>query len=257
MPFYYHRIAYAGSSQLNWEGTVSHLVHCCVSLLFVLTAISNAQTKINPAGHWEGSIITSTGELKVIVDLDRDAKGTWIGDIDIPDQGVKDLPLRDVSVSGDAVSFGLPAGPGEPMFKGKLSSDGPTISGDFFQSGSNVPFSLKRTGEAKVYVPAMNPELPEKFIGKWEGKLETPGGSLNLVFNLSNKDGSAVGTIDSPDQGATGIPISLISVSENSIKIGVQVVSGEYKGKLSEDGKSLTGDWSQSGQTLALVLKQK
>jgi hypothetical protein len=251
------QIQYDDYSQLDWEGAVNQVVRYCVSLLFIFIAISNAQTKVTPAGRWEGSITTPTGALKVIVDLDRDDKGIWIGDIDIPDQGVKDLPLRDVSVSGDAVSFGLPAGPGEPMFKGKVSPDGSTISGDFSQSGSNVPFSLKRTGEAKVNLPGKNPELPEKFTGKWEGKLDTPGGSLSLVFNLSNKDGSAIGTIDSPDQGAVGIPISLISASDSSIKIGVQLVSGEYKGKLGEDGKTLTGDWSQGGQTLPLVLKKK
>ncbi len=83
------------------------------------------------------------------------------------------------------------------------------------------------------------------------------GGSLNLIFNLGNKDGSGTGTIDSPDQGAMGIPMSEISAGENSIKIGVKAVGGEYQGKLSEDGKTLTGEWSQSGSTLALVLKKK
>ena len=62
------------------------------SWLIVCSAVSAAQT-VSPAGHWEGSIAVPTGDLKVMVDLDRDAKGTWIGDIDIPEQGVKDLPL--------------------------------------------------------------------------------------------------------------------------------------------------------------------
>ncbi len=236
---------------------MNRAIHFCCALLFAFSAFSLAQTKVSPAGHWEGSITTPAGELKVIVDLSLDAKGAWIGDIDIPDQGVKDLPLRDVSISDESVSFGLPTGQGDPKFKGKLSADGAAIAGDFFQGGGKVPFTLKRTGEAKVYVPASIPEIPEKFVGKWEGKLETPAGTLRLVFNLSNKDGAGTGTIDSLDQGAMGIPISLISASENSIKIGVQVVSGEYGGKLSEDGKTLTGEWSQGGGTLALVLTKK
>ena len=236
---------------------MNRVCRSCLILFFALTDLSIAQTNLGPAGHWEGSIKTPVGELKLIVDLDRDANGSWIGDIDIPDQLVKDLPLRNISVTGDSVNFALPAGPGDPVFKGKLSSDGPTISGELSQGGGTVPFSLKRTGEAKVVVPEKIPALPEKFTGRWEGNLDAPGGSLHLVFNLSNKDGLGNGTIDSPDQGAVGIPMSSIVVNDNTVKIGVQVISGGYKGKLSEDGKTLTGEWSQGGATLALVLTKK
>jgi hypothetical protein len=234
---------------------VNRLVFCC--LFFVFCAMSIAQTKVSPAGHWEGSITLPTGELKVTADLDRDAKGTWIGDLDIPDQGVKDLPLRDLSVSGASVNFGLPGGQGNPMFKGKLSADGTTLSGEFAQAGNSAPFSLKRAGEARVSVPSRIPAVPEKFTGKWEGQLDSPVGPVHLNFNISNKDGSAVGTIDSPDQGAVGIPVSLISAGENSLKIEVKLIPAEYNGKLNEDGKTLTGEWSQAGKTFSLVLTKK
>lgn len=235
---------------------MDRFVPFCLCLLMAITAASSAQTKVTPAGHWEGSISAPSGELKVIIDLDRDAKGTWIGDIDLPEQGVKDLPLRNVSVSGESVSFALP-GAGNPTFNGKLSADGSAVAGNFLQGGANMPFSLKRTGDAKIPVPDKIPAIPEKFTGRWEGKLETPVGSISLAINLANKEGSATGTLDSPDQGATGIPISSISVSENSIKIGVKVAAAEYNGKLSEDGKTLTGEWSQGGAALALVLTKK
>jgi hypothetical protein len=53
-----------------------------------------------------------------------------------------------------------------------------------------------------------------------------------------------------------GLPMSAITVSEKTIKITVQIVGGGYTGKLSEDGKVLTGEWSQAGNTLPLVLKK-
>ncbi len=227
------------------------------ALLLVLASFLTAQSKTAPAGHWEGNIKVPSGDLKVVVDLDRDAKGNWIGDIDLPDQGVKDLPVRDLSVTGDTVTFALPAGPGDPKFNGKLSAEGTALSGDFSQNGGSVPFSLTRTGEAKVVVPASSPSLPEKFVGVWEGKIETPGGSLRIVFHFENKDGAAVGSIDSPDQGASGIPISRMTVDGNAIQVGVQIISGEYKGKLSDDGKTISGDWSQGSATLTLVLAKK
>ncbi len=235
---------------------MNRLACLLVVLVAVWVPLSPAQTNAGPAGHWEGSITVPMGDLKVIVDLDRDAGGSWIGDIDIPDQAVKDMPLRDIAVAGESVNFALAAGPGNPTFKGKLSADGNTLSGDFLQGGGTTPFSLKRAGAAKVVKPTANPPLPDKFTGKWEGKLETPQGTIAIVFHLANQEGAAVGTIDSPDQGATGIPFSLIAAQGSAIKLGVQMISGEYNGTLSDDGRTLKGEWSQGGTALPLVLKK-
>ncbi len=226
------------------------------AILLAFSMLSPAQTKPTAVGHWEGSISVPSTELRILVDLDRDASGNWIGDIDIPDQMAKDLPLKNISVSEDSVTFQLIAGMGDPTFKGKLSADGSTLSGEFIQAGSSVPCSLKRAGDPHVKVPVKIALLPEQLTGKWEGILDTPNGSLHLVFNLANKDGAGVGTIDSPDQGANGIPISEISVTEGVLRIGVQVVGGEYKGKLGDDSKTLKGDWSQAGSTFPLALKK-
>lgn len=220
----------------------------------LFSSASLAQTPASPAGHWEGSITLPSMELKVLVDLARDAGDKWVGDIDIPQQATKDLPLKGISFAGSAVSFELTAGPGEPKFQGKLSDDGQTISGDFVQAGNSFPFTLKRTGEAKVYVPAKNPELPAGFVGQWDGSLQTMGGKLRLVFHLANKEGSASGSIDSLDQGAMGIPMGEISATNGTIRISVRIITGSYTGKLSEDGKTLTGEWSQGGATFPLVL---
>lgn len=226
----------------------------CFCALLAFSSGSLAQTTVSPAGHWEGSISVPSMELTVLVDLGRNAGGQWIGDIDIPQQATKDLPLKGITVAGNTVGFELTAGPGAPRFQGKLSDDGQTITGNFMQAGNSFPFNLKRTGEAKVFVPAKNAEAPAGFIGKWEGSLETMGGKLRLVFHLANKDGSASGTIDSIDQGAMGIPMEEISATNRILKITVRIVGGSYVGKLSEDGKTLTGEWSQGGATLPLVL---
>ena len=232
---------------------MKHITNICFCVLVVFSIASVAQTKTSPAGHWEGSVTVPSAELKVLIDLALDADGQWIGDIDMPTRGVTDMPLTGISVSGSAVSFNL-LGPNGPKFQGKLSEDGNSLSGDFTQVGNTFPFTLKRAGEAKVAIPAKNAELPGEFVGKWEGTLETPGGKLRTVFNFANKGGSAIGTIDSPDQGTTGIPMNEISVANGSIKITVPLVKGSYAGKLSQDGKVLTGEWSQGGATLPLVL---
>jgi hypothetical protein len=215
-----------------------------------------AQTPVS--GHWEGGIsLPDNTQLQIGVDLYEETQGTWKGDIDIPAQGAQDVPLKDIVVADKSVSFAISVGAGNPRFQGQLSDDATTITGEFIQGASKLAFSIKRSGEARVQPVVKNQPLPEKFAGTWEGTLETPNGNLRLVFHLANSDGAASGTIDSPDQSAIGIPMSEIKATDSTIRITVSVVNGSYDAKLSDDGKVLTGTWSQGGGTLPLALSRK
>jgi len=93
------------------------------------------------------------------------------------------------------------------------------------------------------------------FEGVWWGTLQAGAQRLRIVFRLQrDADGQLHGTIDSPDQAATGIPVSAITVEGNTIRIRSDAVQGEFVGALSEDGKQLAGTWKQGGQELPLTL---
>ena len=79
----------------------------------------------------------------------RGQDGGWKGDISIPLQGAKDLPLDKIAVAGTAVSFAIPGIPGDPAFKGTLSADGLKITGDFSQGGGAVPLRAGPGGKAR------------------------------------------------------------------------------------------------------------
>jgi hypothetical protein len=84
-----------------------------------------------------------------------------------------------------------------------------------------------------------------------------PATELRLVFNFTAKpDGSLAGTLDSPDQGATGIALGRVNLEEERFVAEVSVIGGRYEGTLSEDGSTLTGKWMQSGVALDLVMKR-
>src|SRR5262245_52316613 len=101
------------------------------------------------SGHWEGAIQVPQKELGIEVDLARNDKGEWTGTINVPTQNLKNLLLIDVSVSGGSVNFSMKAVAGNPSFRGNLSSDRKTISGDFTQGGASLQFKLTRTGEPR------------------------------------------------------------------------------------------------------------
>jgi len=93
--------------------------------------------------------------------------------------------------------------------------------------------------------------------GIWEGKLKVPGTELRIVFKISkNPDGTLTATLDSPDQGATDIPVEEVIFEDNILRLNVKAVRGIYEGKVNKDFMIIEGQWKQSGQTLPLTLKR-
>jgi len=99
---------------------------------------------------------------------------------------------------------------------------------------------------------------PASLAGSWLGTLKVPPSTeLRIVFNITVKpDGSLSGTLDSPDQGATGIALSRISLEKGRVIAEVGVIQGRYEGTLSEDGSTMNGQWTQSGISLELAMKR-
>ena len=93
--------------------------------------------------------------------------------------------------------------------------------------------------------------------GSWEGKLMiNPEMGLSLVVNITGSEGEdAVITMDSPDQGAYGIPMQIDFISSDSLNVAVPQLMLKYKGKF--DGDSIKGDFSQGPLNLPLNLKPK
>jgi CubicO group peptidase (beta-lactamase class C family) len=101
------------------------------------------------AGHWEGAIDLPGTRLAFDIDFTAKPDATWSGDISIPAQNAKDLPLDKILLTGKDVSFEIAAIPGAPAFKGALSDDAQTIAGQFTQGGQTFPFSMSRAAGLK------------------------------------------------------------------------------------------------------------
>lgn len=92
--------------------------------------------------------------------------------------------------------------------------------------------------------------------GSWVGKLKLPNGiQLTIVFNLQRTVNDYSGTLDSPDQGATGIPCGKIKIEKDSIRIDVPAIVGNYTGKINYDDKKIIGYWNQAGSSFELNLE--
>jgi hypothetical protein len=228
-----------------------------VLLLTFCPPVLMAQAPPNPSGHWEGAVQAPDREINIIVDLAKNEKGEWIGDINVPVQNLKNVPLINVTVKDNSVSFEIEGIPGKPLFEGKLSEDGKSMSGSVTVPAGVAAFQLKRTGEANVQLPPKSSPLTKEFEGAWEGTLSAGGQSFRLVTKFSKAaDGTAQGTMDSLDQGASDLPLSGITIDGVSIRFDLRMVGGSYVGKLNKEAAELAGEWTQSGNTLPLTFKR-
>lgn len=94
------------------------------------------------------------------------------------------------------------------------------------------------------------------LLGTWQGSLKVGAVSLRIAFNVSMKDGALSATMDSPDQGARGIPVSKIALADSIVTFEVKTISGSYAGKLSADGSRIEGNWKQGGRGFPLTLNK-
>ena len=89
--------------------------------------------------------------------------------------------------------------------------------------------------------------------GAWSGTLKAGFTSLEVVFHIGHDEaGKATCTMDSPNQGARGIPAEVNHLSADSLAIGCKAINAEYKGKLS--GDSIKGTFYQNMMSLPLNL---
>lgn len=96
----------------------------------------------------------------------------------------------------------------------------------------------------------------KKVEGDWEGTLDAGAAKLKLVLHIVKKDGALTATLDSPEQGATGLVIDTINVSEADVRFEIKAYGALYEGKLTKDGSQIEGIWKQGGQTYPLVFKR-
>jgi len=90
------------------------------------------------------------------------------------------------------------------------------------------------------------------LLGSWSGKLNVGAVSLTFVLNLEQADGYVKVSLDSPDQGAKGIPTFKEYLSDDSLAVKVEQIGMTYRARL-KDGK-LNGTFSQNGFSTPLVL---
>ena len=90
--------------------------------------------------------------------------------------------------------------------------------------------------------------------GTWQGTLDTGGAKLRVVVHLSSTKDGLTATMDSPDQGASGLPVSLVKRDGSTFTLEMKALGARFDGTISKDLSTIEGTFSQGGGSLPLVL---
>ena len=124
-----------------------------------------------------------------------------------------------------------------------------------FAAAAGQPAKPATQPAAKPVTPAPAAQ-PVAIVGDWEGAIETPAGDMPVTLHVTrSKDGKFGGSIDSPDQGAMGLPLTALTLKGADLFFEIKSVGGTYTGKLAANNAVITGTWK--GVMGAMPLKFK
>jgi len=95
----------------------------------------------------------------------------------------------------------------------------------------------------------------QNIAGHWRGKLNLEESSLQVVFNITWDGKAYKATMDSPDQGAKGIPVESIHFENKVLTLEAPKLKLEYKGTLKSENH-IEGTFKQNGFSFPLKLEK-
>ena len=144
-----------------------------------------APAAVDVAGSWNGHLELPGMPLDLGVTL-TGSPGALTGTLDVPTQGVRAMPLADITADGGTIRFTVPELPGNASFAGTLAADGSAIGGRFTQNGTEFPLVLRR---GAVAAPA-RPQEPQSPFPYRSEDVTYAGGAGNLAGTLTLPDGA-------------------------------------------------------------------
>jgi hypothetical protein len=233
-----------------------------IALMGCLIASLSCIAADTTAGRWEGSVQIPGFPLNVVVDLDHDASGVWIGSVIIPELNITGAQLTDIDVHDADVAFtikGVLADPqaGPARFHAHLDAAN-AMAGNFTQAGNSAMFSVKRTGSAQVDLPVRSTAVAGELVGKWVGDYELMGYARHVTLTLANHDAApASAEFIIVGKKVNNLPVDLITQDGAFLRIESHEIGINFEGRLRKDTGELSGTYEQGPFEVPFVLHRE
>lgn len=115
---------------------------------------------------------------------------------------------------------------------------------------------MKKLIFALLFIVTTLTMVGQDITGQWNGLLEVRGMKLRIVFNITKAGSGFASTMDSPDQGAKGIPVTVTTFENPVLKLEITNAGIQYEGTFKKTD-TIAGTFKQSGMSFALKLTRK
>jgi pimeloyl-ACP methyl ester carboxylesterase len=221
-------------------------ITACVFLL--ISGAAMAQTVV---GDWHGTLAVGPGRSHRLGLHIRPAEGGgYSGTLDDLDRAAADLPVTNITLSGDTFTFSAPIKGAPATFDGKWDAASRQWAGEWTQGGT--PFALAFSRGAAPPLPSI-----AGIDGVWDGTLTTPTAKLRMVLHIRT---GAIGTaawLDSTDQFSYGLDATGLHRDDADVGFEMPVLKVVFKGALSSDRQTITGVFTQAGIPNPLTLTRR
>jgi hypothetical protein len=92
--------------------------------------------------------------------------------------------------------------------------------------------------------------------GNWLATLEVAGAKLRLVVKIEKSASGYAAKFDSPDQGATDLPIDSIVLDGNKLTFAAAKFGISYDGTLNQAGDEISGAFKQGANEMPMIFKR-
>ena len=232
-------------------------------ILFLLSFSVMADGTNAPAGDWLGNLEVDGVKLRLLFRIRKEPGDAYVGTMDSLDQGAKNIVIDKISFEDQQLRFQIKLI--KAIFEGQYQTTSDKFVGKWIQGSGASPLTLVRATPDQIAADTPAPKdvaaskvAGERLSGNWSGWLKTGGEEYRLALNIrTNRDGTASGTLDSLDQGLTGIPLSGIIYNDGNVHFDVRGMAAAYDGVSFNNSTTVTGQWKQAGQVLPLKFTKR
>jgi dipeptidyl aminopeptidase/acylaminoacyl peptidase len=113
-------------------------------------------------GFWQGTLKAGVVELRLVLRITPKPGGAFAGVLDSPDEGLKGIPISEITSKDGSVRLELKTV--KAVFEGKWSKEGSEIAGNWMQSGQSFPVTFKRLAKPPEVSRPQEPKKPYPYV---------------------------------------------------------------------------------------------
>ena len=198
------------------------------------------------AGDWHGMLSVPPGiELRIGLTIKPKAGGGYDGLLLSPDQTPAPIPLDEVTAQGGVLSFSYKAA--GISYSGRWDAARKAWVGDLQQGG---PRPLVLTAGKPDPLPVI-----AGLDGDWAGAITPAGATIRIILHVRTSAGGTIVSLDSPDQGAFGVPLR--TLKKDGRKITFTINGASFEGTLAANGSTIDGSWAGAAYTGPMTFAQR